>query len=318
MRMDELKETFFKTEPFSKNSLLALAYSLETENIAMEPDIISFPGLAGDKFIFHVLKNKIPKTRTSSSYRFCRLIMELAVSAYMLCNPRETTFKLYFPIKLDDYFYERLNGYIPLLMRCPPSLRQCIKHLNVADKDDKEHIIKYIRESVLEDCNTSYEAVSVIEKLYKGFGFSEEKLYSDLHTGGVSAPAAKNADVSLDHDKIKQLKEDSDHVYSMLSDIFKDGDAAENASSKTDSKQETAGYFNFDEVETNFLKTILSRAEWPRDELTEKARQQGLLLDGFMEIVNETAYNEFDEALIEGDETITINTDIAGMMTEKL
>ena len=318
MYMDELKKEFFNLTPFSKSSLLDFAYSLETENIAMEPDIISFPDLAGDKFIFHLLKNKIPEPRVNMPYHFCRRITELAVSAYMLCNPGKTTFKLYFPIKLDDYFYERLKGYTLLLMRDPPSLLQCIRRLRVNDENDKQHIIRYIRDYIFEDCNTSYEAISVIEKLYKGFGFSKEKLYSDLHSGNVSAPSAKNASVNLNKEKIKQLREDSDHVSSMLSDIFRDDEAAECASPKTDSKQETAGHFNFDKAETNFLKTILSRAEWGREELAEKARQQGLLLDGFMEIVNEAAYNEFDEALIEGDEIITVNTDIAGMMTEKL
>ena len=144
-------------------------------------------------------------------------------------------------------------------------------------------------------------------------------MYGDLHSGGVSAPDAKNRNVSLDHDKIERLREDRDHVYSMLSDIFTDEEAenavAESSVSKTDSKQEGGGCFNFSEAEANFLKTILSRAEWPRDELTEQARQQGFLLDGFIEIVNETAYDEFGEALIEGGETITMNTDIAEMVT---
>lgn len=321
--LDELKQAFFKNIPFSKSCLIDLAHALETEGIAMEPDIISFPDQTSDIIVLHILKNKIPKNRSSADYAFLKTIMELAASAYKLCAPQQQTVSWSYPIKLGAYFYERLNAYIDILMRYPPPLQQCIRRLRHKPESYKKSIIKYIREEILEGINTSYEAVSVIEKLYKGFGFSEKELYGDLHSGGVSAPDAKNRNVSLDHDKIERLREDSDHVYSMLSDIFTDEEAAENAAaessvSKTDSKQEGGGCFNFSEAEANFLKTILSRAEWPRDELTEQARQQGFLLDGFIEIVNETAYDEFGEALIEGGETITINTDIAEMVTEKL
>lgn len=323
MPVDELKETFFKTVPFSKSSLTDFAYSLETESIAMEPDIISFPDIAGDNFIFHTLENKIPLPRSNSLYRFCRQVSELAVSAYRSCMPAEepgAPFKWYFPAEMDIYFYERIGAYVALLRQYPPPLRDCINRLKTCTEEDKKYIIKYIYEYILEDCNTSYEAVSVIESLYKGFRLPKEELYSYLYSGGVSSPAAKNA--GLDQDKIKQLRKDSDHVYSMLSDIFKD-DAAENAAKNAaaesaDVKTVSGGSFNFSGAEALFLKTVLSRPEWRREELMEGARRQGLMLDGFIEIVNEASYNEYDEALIEGDETITVNTDIAGMMTGKL
>ncbi|MDR2795150.1 MAG: TerB N-terminal domain-containing protein [Spirochaetaceae bacterium] len=322
MELHELKNLFFKTVPFSKYSLMDLACALETENIAMEPDIISFPGLINDKFLFHILKNKIPKCRSNANYELSRMILELAVSAHKLCAPEEKTFRLYYPIKLDEYFFERLSPYIYLMVQDPPPFQQCVNRLKKLSVTDKKSVIKYIQEEILKDRSADYEAVSVIEKMYKGFGLSEKDLYNDLHSGGASTAAkndaAKSAAVHLDKNKIKQLRKDSDHVYNLLSDIFKDDETEENAGPKTDSKETPGNYFGFDEAQTLFLKTVISRAEWPRDELMEDAKRNGLMLDGFMEIVNEAAYNEFDEALMEGDETITVNMDIAGMMTEKL
>ncbi|MDR0662971.1 MAG: TerB N-terminal domain-containing protein [Spirochaetaceae bacterium] len=316
--IDELKITFFKNVPISRASLIDFAYALETENIGIEPDIISFPDaidVINGKFMFHTLKGDVPQPRSNITYSFCRRVTELAVSAYRQCKPAEQTFKWYVPVQLDDYYYDRVISYVMLLIQYPPPLQQCIKNLKSNGKGDKEYIIEYIRDRVLEDCNTGYEGVAVLEKLYKGFGFTKKELYSELHCGGV--PAAKNADISLDKDKIQQLREDSDHVYTMLSDIFKDGDA-ESTPSKPDSKKAEDGGFGFDETQILFLKTILSRPEWRREELSGMAREHGLMLDGFIEIVNETAYNEFDEALIEGDEIITVNTDISEMMMEKL
>jgi hypothetical protein len=329
--IDELKIAFFRNVPFSKTSLVDFAYALETENIGMEPDIISFPDLINgknDKFILHKLKGEIPSRRTNITYSFCRPVTELAVSAYRLCKPLEKSFAWYTPVKLDDYFYDRIIAYVVMLMQYPPPLQQCINRLKTRGANDKKYILRYIREDVLEDCNTSYEGISVLEKLYKGFGFPKEELYAYLHGGGdlddaAKKTEAKNAGVSLDKEKIKKLREDSDHVYSMLSDIFKDDEQGSapvkiNSKEKPASKEGEGGVFNFDAAQTLFLKKILSRTEWTRDELAGKAKDEGLMLDGFMEIVNETAYNEFDDALLEGDEIITVNTDIAGMIMEKL
>jgi hypothetical protein len=325
MDIGDLKMNFFKSTPISITSLLDFAYALETENIGIEPDIISFPDAVNvtninETFIFHTLKGEIPYPRSNIAYTFCRRVTELAVSAYRQCKPFGKIFKWHIPIELNDYYYDRVISYVMLLMQYPPPLEQCIKNLKTKGKGDREYIIEYIRDKVLEDCNTSYEGVSVLEKLYKGFGFTKDELYSGLHGGGLSQ-AAKNIDISLDKDKIQQLRRDSDHVYTILSDIFKDDDvksAAAKTNPKQDSKEARGGGFGFDEAQILFLKTILARSEWQREELMGMARKQGVMLDGFIEIINESAYNEFDEALIEGDEIITVNTDIANMMMEKL
>ncbi|MDR2343109.1 MAG: TerB N-terminal domain-containing protein [Spirochaetaceae bacterium] len=319
--LSQFKKVFFRTVPFSQTSFFGLVRALEVENIAIEPDVLSFPDRMTDVFLLHKLKNKIPKIRLDSDYFFSTEVIELSTSAYKLCVPQtEESFTWYYPINLKGYFHERLSAYVQLLMQYPLPLQQCIKRLTKFHPNDKKYITKHIQEEVLKDYNTSYEAISVIEKLYKGFGFSEKELYGDIHAGSATLPEKKKGTVKLDKNKIKQLRKDSDHVYNMLSGIFKDDDAAEtaviNAEVKTDSKRAGSGYFN--EAQTLFLKTILSRPEWRREELAEDAKRHSLMLDGFIEMVNEVAYNAFDDALIEGDEIITINTDIAVMMTERL
>lgn len=321
IRAGELKRMFFKTVPFSKSAIIDLARSLETENIAFEPDIISFPFQVkeDDVFIAHILENKVPGIRSNVNYEFAKNLLELALSVFRFCYPEEKTFSWHKPVKLEEYFCERLRFYVNLMMHFHLPLQQCINRFKNVDKASKIKIIKYIQNDVLAGRETSYETVSVIEKLYLGFGFSEEELYSALHTGKAAPDAGQKAAITLDKDKIKQLQEDSDHVYNMLSSIFKDDDT--DAVSKTESEPEAASgrnCFNFNEAEASFFKIIVSRSEWPRDELSEKAKQHNLMLGGLIEIINEAAYNEFDEPLVEGEETITVNMEIAEMMTEKL
>jgi hypothetical protein len=316
-----LKKTFFKTVPFSKSSFMDLARSLEAENIALEPDILSFPSQVNenDTFMIYMLKNKPPSPRSNFNYEFSKRVIELAVSVIKFYWPDDRTIKIYYPIKLDDYFYDRLFAYINLLLRYPPPLQRCINRVKNSPDVDKKHIIRYIRHSIPEDRRMSYEAVSVIERLYSAFGLPAQELYSTLHNDESTDITPKKDDIELDKDKIKQLQSDSDHVFTMLSEIFQSDDDKQNAPDSAISGTGTPGNsFSFDDEQVTFLKIIISRPQWRRDELDEQARQHNLMLDGLVEIINEAAYDEFDEPLMEGDEIITVNASVAGMMTEKL
>jgi hypothetical protein len=300
-----------------------LARSLETENIALEPDILSFPFQVNedDTFVVYTLKTMQPKQRSTSGYEFSRRVIELAVSVIKFYWPNDKDIKIYYPLKLDRYFYERLSAHILLLLEYPPPLQRCINRLKNEPDGDKKHIIRYIRHSIPEDRRTSYEAVSIIEKLYSAFGLSTKELYGSLHNDEPTTIAPKKAGIELDKDKIKQLQSDSDHVFTMLSDIFNDDDAqgaVESAGSNVSETGAAGNIFSFDDEQAAFLKIIVSRTEWRRDELNEQAKQYNFMLDGLIEIINEAAYDEFDEPLIEGGEIITVNAEVAGMMEGKL
>jgi hypothetical protein len=309
---------------FSKSSFMDLARSLENENIALEPDILSFPFQVteDDMFMIYTIKNKPPKPRSTSGYEYSRKVIDLAVSVVKSYWPDYEDIHVYYPLKLSDYFYERLFAYINMILYQPPPLQRCINRLKNSHDEDKRQIIRYVRHSIPEELRTSYEAVSIIEKLYSAFGLPEKEMYSILHNDESTTITPKKDNLELDKDKIKQLQSDSDHVFTMLSDIFKDEDDKQSDSALADSavsKTATDGNaFLFDDEQIAFLKTIVSKPEWRRDELNEQAKQYDFMLDGLIEIINEAAYDEFDEPLIEGDEIITVNTEVAGMMMEKL
>ncbi|ENC9555955.1 hypothetical protein ABLF39_001790, partial [Aeromonas hydrophila] len=61
---------------------------------------------------------------------------------------------------------------------------------------------------------------------------------------------------------------------------------------------------------SQFLRALLARPEWARDDLSALANTMGLMLDGALEQINEVMLDHFDEMLIEGDDTIELNTDL--------
>jgi hypothetical protein len=55
---------------------------------------------------------------------------------------------------------------------------------------------------------------------------------------------------------------------------------------------------------------LLSRPEWARAELEDAAADLDLMLDGAMEQINEAAFEAFDEPLFEGEDPISVNTQL--------
>jgi hypothetical protein len=61
---------------------------------------------------------------------------------------------------------------------------------------------------------------------------------------------------------------------------------------------------------TALLEILIQRPEWTRQELEHICADRGLMTDGAVETINEASFDKFDSALIEGEDPVTINTDL--------
>jgi hypothetical protein len=101
-----------------------------------------------------------------------------------------------------------------------------LKAVKLLKKDTAEHqlqVIKYFSDVVFANYKTTYEAIHILETLYKTFGFDKTDLYSNLHSAGSNAPINQNehdGTLMLDKNKIKELRKDSEKISTMLADIF--------------------------------------------------------------------------------------------------
>jgi hypothetical protein len=115
-----------------------------------------------------------------------------------------------------------------------------LKILKTLKKDSTEHklqVIKYFNDVVFANYKTTYEAIHILESLYKCYGFDKTELYSNLHSAGSNAQTTqneKNGIFILDKDKIKELRKDSEKVSTMLADIFADDEGVQIVGGKTD------------------------------------------------------------------------------------
>ncbi|UBF27125.1 hypothetical protein K9N68_03915 [Kovacikia minuta CCNUW1] len=63
-----------------------------------------------------------------------------------------------------------------------------------------------------------------------------------------------------------------------------------------------------DSAHTELLFALSKQPVWQRQELATIATQLDLMLDGAIEVINEVAFDRCDEALMEGDDPIEVNS----------
>lgn len=215
----------------------------------------------------------------------------------------------------------RLHAHLQWLTLSPMSLATLKKKLEPLPATSREALATFMATLAQADGVVSPEEVKFLEKVYKALGVEPKKVFSDIHaagSGGTSAPHPQNAmgGFRLDAARIAALHEDTARVSALLSRIFtEEGDGTQPPEAATpepelelDDKAGTT--LGLDQDHSALLRLILSRPEWSRAELEDAAADLDLMLDGAMEQINEAAFETFNEPLFEGDDPISVNTQL--------
>ncbi len=227
---------------------------------------------------------------------------------------------------------QRLKAHLRLHLANPPKLTGLKGKLEELTLSQKEAMGDFMALVACADNVADPKEVKVLEKIYKLLGLDTKDLYSKLHivatepvsiqpatTGqGKSIPAPPQrvgvAEVQLDHDKIAALKRDSDRIAATLATIFAQPPLElppePEPATQEPAVQTTDVLLGLDPGLSAFLRTLLTRTAWNRLELEELASDRGLMLDGALERINETAYDQFDKPLLEGDDPVELDGQI--------
>lgn len=231
---------------------------------------------------------------------------------------------------------QRLKAHVRLHLANPPKLTGLKGRLEELTLPQKEAMGEFMALVACADNVADAKEVKVLERIYKLLGLDTKELYSKLHivatepvsirpattSQGRSIPAPpqreRAADVQLDHDKIAALKRDSDRIAATLATIFAQPPLEPTPELEPATQEPTIEaadvLLGLDPGLSAFLRTLLTRTAWNRIELEELAADRGLMLDGALERINETAYDQFDKPLFEGDDPIELD----GQITEEI
>jgi uncharacterized tellurite resistance protein B-like protein len=234
----------------------------------------------------------------------------------------------------------RLKAHLRWLSASPPDLRGIRKRAADLPEQDRRRLGRFLLGVALADGRLDATELTLLEKIYPSLGLDKSAVHSELHsliargeapaTGAVTVissepsqeyiipeePREPVADTEfvLDRKLVSAIQADSREASIVLQSIFVD-DSEEIASAGTDATPEVRqvgeadgfALLELDAAQADFLRTLLSRREWPRSDLETVARSHGIMPDGAIEIINERSYALWEEPIIEGADPVEIN-----------
>ncbi|MGB7413760.1 MAG: TerB N-terminal domain-containing protein [Thermosynechococcaceae cyanobacterium] len=300
----------------AKADAVTLAQFLERQEMGLEPDV-RFGGKPPKKsqniVLFRCLNGVLAET--SSHYSTAQLLLHLAamivtatdqingagmahVQKYLAWTPR-----------LQEPERDRLLAHFQWLCHNKLTLRGLKSRLEALEEERRGAIATFLI-SIVKATENQPAAIESLTKLYPLLGFEAEQVYQHLHSTDpialqptVSAVEPDPADapaVGLNLDLIQRRQDESQTVSAMLADIFVEPEVPTPAPTK----------LGLDAAHSTFLLTLAQQPHWHREDLERVAAELNLLLDGALENINEIAFEQCDEALIEGEEPLEINSDI--------
>jgi hypothetical protein len=228
---------------------------------------------------------------------------------------------------LSEAHRKRLKAHLRLGVDQPATLASLKKKLEPLPAEAKRSIVRFLAHLTQADGKVTPDEVKFLERVYKMLGIEAQQVYSDLHVQaaagasaavsgmGIAVAPAESSGFSLDAERIAQLQKETEAVSALLADVF-----AEEVPSETDAAVDEgadgaaevslpadSGVLGLDHDHSAFLRRLIGRHVWPREELADMAADMELMLDGALEHINEIILDSFEEPLAEGDDPIEIN-----------
>ncbi|MDT4836087.1 TerB-C domain protein [compost metagenome] len=222
---------------------------------------------------------------------------------------------------------KRLKAHLRLQLSQPPTLQSLKKKLEPLAEPAKRAVAAFLAHLAQVDGEVSPAEVKLLERVYKTLQLDPQSLYSDLHIAASGSPAGSlqatpsvpastpskpAGGFALDHERIAQLQRESEQVSALLAQVFVDEQPAEPEETAVEEAvvEDTSAICGLDADHSAFLRILVSRTEWAREELEAVAGDMELMLDGALEQINDMAFEQFDMPVTEGEDPFEINPEI--------
>ena len=236
---------------------------------------------------------------------------------------------------------QRLKAELTASLDNPKRLDDFAKKLKDADPASHARIADTLVAMATADGTVHPDEVRQLERLFRLMSLDPASLYGRLHDGAAvnrgrvitakddEAPEIIPPDqayaatpipppplpgrtpaVRVDTSRLEAIRKETRKASELLSEIF--ADDAEQISDPLAvevDEPETTGDL-FEGLERRYgalLLELRARSEWAADEFARLAREAGLMPAAVINVLNDWAFEIFDEPLLEGDDPITIN-----------
>ena len=319
-----------------------------------DPDYATRSPKAGDTVVVFPVTNTTsvppsPRYRPTQLMVLLGLLMAFADGEVQPQELWEINARIDAEPDLSDDERQRLKAELTASLDNPKRLDDFAKKLKDADPASHAHIADTLVAMATADGTVHPEEVRQLERLFRLMSLDTASLYGRLHDGAaanrgrvvqtcddeapeiippdqayVTVPIpppplpGPTATVRVDTSRLEAIREESRKARELLSTIF--ADDAEQALEPPPiepEETETSGDL-FEGLERRYGALLLElrvRGQWATDEFARLAREAGLMPAAVINVLNDWAFDIFDEPLLEGDDPITINLQLLPLPT---
>lgn len=333
MSLGELASSLDSAATLTRDRIRALAHALEEIHIGMEPDILSGARTpkADDQIILFRTEPEDGTLRQGPAYQVAAVTLDLACSVAMVDGkPHPNELRMLMKqvdawAQLTEAQRKRLRARLRMAVDSPPSLASLRNKLTIIPAEGRRAIAHLLSSLAQTDGTLDPAEVRLLEKIYKALEVDFQAVYSDLHIAAATLsslqaktpvepePTKVNDGFALDMARVEALQRETAQVTALLSSVFaEESTASVEVCEEREETQPTTttNLLGLDTEHTLFLRLLLTRPCWPRQDLADAAADMELMLDGALERINEASFERFDEALIEGDDPVEMSRDV--------
>jgi len=310
-------EKMSKKETTSFAQLLAnLGYGIEPDprfnKSPIKPDITT---------ILFKLPDTAPTAPSQEYIAACNLIhlASLVASADGTISPDEEEkleSKLEKQMGLFPEERVRLHAHLRFTLANPVSIAGLKKRVEHISHSEKTAITRFLIDVALADGHVDANEVKVLEKIYKSLNMNVDELYGHIHTSTTKVIPLNTAKTEVPDVKSKpklneallvQRMKETEEVSNILSSLL------DNEQEETKDKHPPAVndlIAGFDMGHSSFLQALGEREVWTRQDLESIADKSNLMLDGALEWINETAFDQCDAPVIDEEDVDVYRLDL--------
>ncbi len=333
-------------ERIGKRQLTGAADALARLSIGVAPDprfALRSPKLREPVILFHLPDDVTRLEKVSADY--APALLSLVMGTFVAhadgtvseLEKRHLTQRFESSRVLSASERARLRANLDWMMAVPPDLSLIRRRVTNVGEEVRHGLGRLALAVVGADGVVDPAEIKAIQKLYRILGIESESIYRELHALGVTpepvtvfrptSPDTKYAipaqpdessatdepvPIVLDQERVDAIIADTTQVSKVLHAVFSDDEEdgaadREEASTTTDHSEPFAG---LDPKHQSLVAEVISRPSWSPQDFEKLAQHFGLMPSGALETINEWAFERYEAALIEEEETFEVNPEI--------
>ncbi|MBF0418602.1 MAG: TerB N-terminal domain-containing protein [Magnetococcales bacterium] len=255
-------------------------------------------------------------------------------------------------VELEPFERERLDAYLAWLIAAQPGLKGMEKRFAMLEKDKACAMGRFLANIAIVDGHVHPAEIKLLEKIYKLIRLDPTRVHTDLHDLQVAChgngkvlpmkgdednftiipgqpprefaippprfeSAQSKGEIQLDLARIQHIQAQTATVQNLLLDVFAtDDDNLFQPIVKNERSSSLPTVVGLDGIHLQLFHDLRETVTMQRDRFDSLCRSLGLMSEGAIEVINDTAMQLVGDPVLEGDDPVEMNIQIAQEMMQ--